>query len=65
MALLVIVLVSAQRPSLAGLLWGAAAGVVGAAGILIYYYALVSGPTSLVAPLAASGAALPVLIGIA
>ena len=62
--LLAVVLVSAQRPSFAGLLWGAAAGIVGAAGVLVFYRALVTGPTSLVAPLAASGAALPVLIGI-
>ena len=63
--LLAVVLVSAQRPSFAGLLWGAAAGVMGAAGVLVFYRALVAGPTSLVAPLAASGVALPVLLGIA
>lgn len=63
--LLAVVLVSAQRPSFAGLLWGAVAGVVGAAGVLAFYRALVAGPTSLVAPLAASGATLPVLLGIA
>lgn len=48
-------------------LWSqvAAAGVVGAAGVLIYYRRLASGPTSLVAPLAGAGAAVPVVVGIA
>ncbi len=47
-------------------LWGAAAGLAGAAGLAIFYRALAGGVMSVVAPVTAvSAAALPVLAGLA
>ena len=59
-----VVVVSRQGASAAGFAWGAAAGAVGAIGLLLYYRALAIGPTSVVAPLAAAGVAVPVVAGI-
>ncbi|WP_372789810.1 EamA family transporter [Paraconexibacter sp.] len=50
--------------SLGGLLWGAGAGIVGAAAIGTFYAALAAGAMSLVAPLAACGAVLPASVAI-
>ena len=53
-------------PTGADLAWGAAAGVVGATGLVLFYRALAEGVMSVVAPVTAvSAAALPVLGGIA
>jgi drug/metabolite transporter (DMT)-like permease len=60
--LLVVVLVVSQPYSGAGLAWGTAAGAVGAAGLVAYYQALATGQTAIVAPLASSGAVLPLLV---
>jgi uncharacterized membrane protein len=60
--LLVMVLALRQPFALVGLSWGAAAGVLIAIGLLSYYQALATGPTAVVAPLAASGAVVPVLV---
>src|SRR5918995_1796715 len=60
-ALLVVVMVVSQPYSGAGLAWGTAAGAVGAAGLVAYYQALATGQTAIVAPLASSGAVLPLL----
>ena len=51
-------------PSAAGLAWGAGAGAVGALGVLAFYTALQRGRTSVVAPVAGAGVAIPVLAGI-
>ncbi|MDP9210039.1 MAG: EamA family transporter, partial [Actinomycetota bacterium] len=59
--LLVVVMVVSQPYSRAGLAWGTAAGAVGAAGLVAYYQALATGQTAIVAPLASSGAVLPLL----
>jgi drug/metabolite transporter (DMT)-like permease len=59
--LLVVVMVVSQPYSGAGLAWGTAAGAVGAAGLVAYYQALATGQTAIVAPLASSGAVLPLL----
>ena len=64
-ALLVVVLAVSQPYSGAGLAWGTAAGAVGAAGLVAYYQALATGQTAIVAPLASSGAVLPLLVDLA
>lgn len=46
------------------LLWGAAAGVVGPAALFAFYRALATGRMGVVAPIAATGVAVPVLFGI-
>jgi uncharacterized membrane protein len=50
-------------PPVAGLLVGLAAGAVAGLGLLPYYGALAREPVSVVTPLAASGVAVPVLVG--
>lgn len=60
--LLVLVLALGQLPGAAALGWGVAVGVVGALGTLVFYRALATGPTSIVAPVAASGVLIPVVV---
>ncbi len=60
--LLLVVLGLGQLPSVAALGWGAAVGAVAALGTLAFYRALATGPTSVVAPVAASGVLVPVLV---
>ena len=55
----------AGLPELSGLALGALAGAIAAAGLVLFYGALAGGPVSIVTPLAATGAAIPVLVGIA
>jgi drug/metabolite transporter (DMT)-like permease len=62
LVLLVIVLAVRQPFAQVGLAWGAAAGALIAIGLVVYYRALATGPTAFVAPLAASGAVVPVLV---
>jgi drug/metabolite transporter (DMT)-like permease len=63
--LLLVVLAVSQPFSGAGLAWGTAAGAVGAAGLVAYYQALAVGQTAIVAPLASSGAVLPLVVDLA
>jgi drug/metabolite transporter (DMT)-like permease len=63
--LLVVVVAVRQPYSAGGLGWGAVAGAVGAAGLVAYYQALATGQTAIVAPLASSGAVLPLLVDLA
>jgi drug/metabolite transporter (DMT)-like permease len=63
-ALLVVLALSGQRPEASGIAWGAASGVVAALGVLLFYRALAIGPQSMVSPVAASGVAIPVLVGV-
>jgi drug/metabolite transporter (DMT)-like permease len=63
-ALLAALTLSGQRPEVSGIAWGAGSGVVAAVGVLLFYRALAIGPTSLVSPVAASGVAIPVLVGV-
>jgi drug/metabolite transporter (DMT)-like permease len=52
-------------PTAADLLWGAAAGVAGSSGLVLFYGALATGVMSVVAPVTAvSAAAVPVLVGV-
>ena len=55
----------AGLPEPSALALGALAGAIAAAGLVLFYGALASGPVSIVTPLAATGAAIPVLVGIA
>src|SRR6185503_9350871 len=59
------VMAVSQPYSGAGLAWGTAAGAVGAAGLVAYYQALAIGQTAIVAPLASTGAVLPLLVDLA
>lgn len=45
-------------PTVAGLAWGAGAGLCGALGVMVFYTALAAGPMSVVAPLSALSSAL-------
>ena len=65
LVLLVIVLAVQQTFAVIGLVWGAAAGAFIAIGLVAYYQALATGPTGVVAPLAATGAMVPVLVDLA
>jgi drug/metabolite transporter (DMT)-like permease len=60
--LLVVVMAVSQPYSGAALAWGTLAGAVGAAGLVAYYQALAIGPTAIVAPLASTGAVVPLLV---
>lgn len=52
-------------PDVSALGLGAVAGAVAAVGLVLFYGALARGPVSVVTPLAASGVAIPVVVGIA
>jgi drug/metabolite transporter (DMT)-like permease len=65
LVLLALVLAVRQPFAPVGLSWGAAAGALIAIALLGYYQALAIGPTAVVAPLAASGAVVPVLVDLA
>jgi drug/metabolite transporter (DMT)-like permease len=65
LVLLVVVLAVRQPFAPSGLAWGAAAGAFIAVALITYYQALVTGPTAVVAPLAASGVVVPVLVDLA
>ena len=63
---LVIVAVTGEAlPSGEAILLSIAAGVAGVSALVLFYSALAIGTMSIVAPISASGAALPVVIGIA
>lgn len=49
----------------ASTLWAAGSGALGVLGLMCFYRALAIGTMSIVAPIAATGVALPVLVGIA
>ncbi len=55
----------AGRPALDGVVPGLLAGAVTAGGLVLFYGALARGSVSIVAPLAASGAVVPVAVGVA
>jgi drug/metabolite transporter (DMT)-like permease len=65
LVLLVVVLAVRQPFAPVGLAWGAAAGVFIAVALISYYQALATDPTAVVAPLAASGVVVPVLVDLA
>jgi drug/metabolite transporter (DMT)-like permease len=55
----------AGGPPLSGLVFGLLAGAVAAVGLVLFYGALARGSVSIVTPLAASGAVVPVAVGVA
>jgi drug/metabolite transporter (DMT)-like permease len=64
--MLVAAALTGGTPTAAGLLWGAAAGTFGGAGVMLFYHALAVGPMSVVAPVSALTAALlPVAVALA
>jgi drug/metabolite transporter (DMT)-like permease len=63
--LLVLVWVFPSEPTGADLAWGAAGGVSGGIGVMLFYRALATGVMSVVAPVAAvTGAVVPVVAGL-
>jgi drug/metabolite transporter (DMT)-like permease len=59
-------LLSGEPPRLAGLAWGACAGVAGAIGFMFFYTALGAGPMSVVAPVSAlTATVLPLAVALA
>ena len=65
LALIVAPIVGAEAVAFADLLWGAAAGVVGAFGVAMLYHGLATTVVAIVSPTAALvGAAAPVLAGV-
>jgi drug/metabolite transporter (DMT)-like permease len=55
----------AGKPPLGGLVFGLLGGAVAAVGLVLFYGAMARGSVSVVAPLAASGAVVPVAVGVA
>lgn len=54
-----------QQPfSFSALLWGVAAGVINAVSLILYYQALSNSPASIISPIVASSAIIPVLVSI-
>jgi drug/metabolite transporter (DMT)-like permease len=64
MVTLVVVVAVEGAPLGHYLLWGTAAGLVGATALICYFRALARGPMGLVAPVAATGGVVPVLAGL-
>ena len=61
-----VLLVATGEPlSAAGWAWGLAAGAVGCGALLVFYRALASGVMSLVAPVSAAGAVIPIAVALA
>src|SRR6266508_4171423 len=60
LALLAVLAVSGQRPTLAGLAWGALAGMCGGTALVLFYRGMAEGAMSIVAPVSACGAVVPV-----
>jgi drug/metabolite transporter (DMT)-like permease len=64
LALVVLAGSGAPAPSTTGLAWGLGSGVVGVAALAAFYRGLAIGTMSIVAPVSATGAAVPVLVGV-
>jgi drug/metabolite transporter (DMT)-like permease len=62
---LLVVALGRELPSGSALAWAVSASVGGNLALLAFYRALAAGTMSIVAPVSASGAALPVVVGIA
>ncbi len=65
LALLGVVAVSGQRPTVAGMAWGALAGLCGGTALLLFYKGMAEGAMSIVAPVSACGAVVPVVVAFA
>jgi len=62
LALAAITSLAGQPFVASGFAWGVGGGVVGAAALLVIYRALATGPASVVAPVAAAGVLVPVVV---
>jgi len=65
LAVVAVLVLTGEPVSLGGALYGMAAGVVGAVALSVFYAALAEGVMSLVAPLSALGAVVPVSVALA
>jgi drug/metabolite transporter (DMT)-like permease len=65
LALLAVVAASGQRPTAAGMAWGALAGLCGGTALVLFYQGMAEGSMSIVAPVSACGAVIPVLAALA
>lgn len=63
-ALLVVVLASSQRAPLEAMAWGAVAGTAGGTALVLFYRGLAGGTMSIVAPVSACGALVPVMVAL-
>jgi drug/metabolite transporter (DMT)-like permease len=64
LAVALLLVVSDGRPTLAAFGWAAGSGAAGIAALLAFYRGLAIGTMSIVAPVSATGAAVPVLVGL-
>jgi drug/metabolite transporter (DMT)-like permease len=65
LVLLAVVLASGQRPTVAGVAWGALGGVCGGTALLLFYRGMAEGAMSIIAPVSACGAVVPVVAAFA
>lgn len=63
--LVAVLATSGQWPTAAGLAWGALAGLCGGTALVLFYRGMAEGVMSIVAPVSACGAAVPVLVAFA
>jgi drug/metabolite transporter (DMT)-like permease len=64
-AVLSILVVFQEGLDISSVAWGAAGGILNATALIAYYEGLGLGPAAVVAPVAATGAALPVVVSVA
>src|SRR4051812_28415607 len=64
-AVVLVVVDPSDRPDAAGVAWGIAGGFVGAGALAAFYRGLSIGTMSIVAPVTAVGAVVPVAVGVA
>lgn len=64
LGLALLLLARGEPPVAESVLWGCVAGLFGGGGLVLFYRALAQGVMGVVAPIAASGAAVPVLFSI-
>jgi drug/metabolite transporter (DMT)-like permease len=64
LALVLLAAAGGPVPAAAGIAWGVGSGVVGVAALAAFYRGLAIGTMSIVAPVSATGAAVPVLVGV-
>jgi drug/metabolite transporter (DMT)-like permease len=65
LALLLVIAVMWVPPVLPSVLWGIAGGILGGIALLLFYRGLAVGTMSVVAPISACGAVIPVLVAVA
>lgn len=64
-ALAGVLALSGQRPTAAGMAWGALAGLCGGTALVLFYRSMAEGLMSIVAPVSACGAVVPVVVALA